>query len=202
MEHDVRSTIREASLKLFERISYAKTTVSDIAREAGIGKGTVYLHYKTKEEILADIFDSLITCNIQNSSEFYLSSDHSFTEKLIEFVRYLTDTFFEMKNMLVGSFENIKSDLIKDVFSGFNMHRHRIISFLVAMVHEGIKEVNGLSDEELYTKAGDFFDYLIARATLYVLETDWNNREAVKKKLEEHAVILFEALVVPVTKGN
>lgn len=36
---------------LFERYGYKKTTVEDIAHEAGVGKGTVYLHFASKEEI-------------------------------------------------------------------------------------------------------------------------------------------------------
>jgi AcrR family transcriptional regulator len=48
--------ILEAAAKLFAHYGYDKTTVSDIAEEAGISKGAVYLHYKGKEEL----FDSLI----------------------------------------------------------------------------------------------------------------------------------------------
>jgi TetR/AcrR family acrAB operon transcriptional repressor len=48
--------ILEAAAKLIAHYGYDKTTVSDIAEEAGISKGAVYLHYKSKEEL----FDALI----------------------------------------------------------------------------------------------------------------------------------------------
>ena len=48
--------ILEAAAKLFAYYGYDKTTVSDIAEEAGISKGAVYLHYKSKEAL----FDGLI----------------------------------------------------------------------------------------------------------------------------------------------
>ncbi len=48
--------ILEAAAKLIAHYGYDKTTVSDIAEEAGISKGAVYLHYKGKEEL----FDALI----------------------------------------------------------------------------------------------------------------------------------------------
>lgn len=48
--------ILDAAAKLFAHYGYDKTTVSDIAEEAGISKGAVYLHYKSKE----DLFDALI----------------------------------------------------------------------------------------------------------------------------------------------
>jgi AcrR family transcriptional regulator len=48
--------ILEAAAKLIAHYGYDKTTISDIAEEAGISKGAVYLHYKSKEEL----FDALI----------------------------------------------------------------------------------------------------------------------------------------------
>lgn len=35
------------------RWGYDKTTVEDIARQAGVAKGTIYLHWKTREELFA-----------------------------------------------------------------------------------------------------------------------------------------------------
>lgn len=51
-----KQRILEAAAKLIAHYGYDKTTVSDIAEEAGISKGAVYLHYKGKEEL----FDALI----------------------------------------------------------------------------------------------------------------------------------------------
>ena len=42
---DARDTILDAADGLIQRFGYQKTTVDDIAREAGIGKGTIYLHF-------------------------------------------------------------------------------------------------------------------------------------------------------------
>lgn len=53
-EREVR--IMEAAAKLIAHYGYDKTTVSDIAKEAGISKGAVYLHYKSKEEL----FEALV----------------------------------------------------------------------------------------------------------------------------------------------
>ncbi len=48
--------ILEAAAKLIAHYGYDKTTMSDIAAEAGISKGAIYLHYKSKVEL----FDSLV----------------------------------------------------------------------------------------------------------------------------------------------
>lgn len=44
--------ILEASSQLIVRYGYDKTTMDDIAREAGISKGAIYLHFRSKEALL------------------------------------------------------------------------------------------------------------------------------------------------------
>jgi AcrR family transcriptional regulator len=43
--------ILEAAAGLLVRYGYRKTTLDDVAREAGVGKGTIYLHWKDKNEL-------------------------------------------------------------------------------------------------------------------------------------------------------
>lgn len=58
MDDQVKNTILEIAIKLFQRFGYQKTTVEEIAREAQIGKGTVYLHFVSKEEILLTLIQN------------------------------------------------------------------------------------------------------------------------------------------------
>jgi AcrR family transcriptional regulator len=48
-----REAILEAASRLFRHYGPSKTTVADIAREAGVGVGTLYLEFKSKDAILA-----------------------------------------------------------------------------------------------------------------------------------------------------
>ncbi|HLO29074.1 MAG TPA: helix-turn-helix domain-containing protein [Anaerolineales bacterium] len=45
--------ILDAAATLILRWGYNKTTIDDIARQAGVAKGTIYLHWKTREELFA-----------------------------------------------------------------------------------------------------------------------------------------------------
>ena len=47
-----KQRILDAAVNLFVHYGYDKTTVNDIAREAGISKGAIYLHFKSKDELL------------------------------------------------------------------------------------------------------------------------------------------------------
>jgi len=54
---DKREAILRAAIKIFARKGYFNSKVADIASEAGIADGTVYLYFKSKDEILHSIFD-------------------------------------------------------------------------------------------------------------------------------------------------
>jgi TetR/AcrR family fatty acid metabolism transcriptional regulator len=53
---DKPQQIVDAAIRVFARNGYYNSRVSDIAREAGIASGTIYLYFKTKDEILVTLF--------------------------------------------------------------------------------------------------------------------------------------------------
>src|SRR5947207_11887750 len=55
-----RDAILDATDRLLARSGYKKMTIDDLAREVGIGKGSVYLHFDSKKEIALSHIDRLI----------------------------------------------------------------------------------------------------------------------------------------------
>jgi len=57
--------IRRAATHVFATKGYHTATVSEIAKEAGVGKGTVYFYFASKEDVLLAIlehhFDQMVT---------------------------------------------------------------------------------------------------------------------------------------------
>ncbi len=53
--------IIEAAIALFSRYGYERTSIDDIAKHLGIGKGSIYLEFKTKEDILMTIVEQHAT---------------------------------------------------------------------------------------------------------------------------------------------
>ncbi|MBY6275247.1 MAG: TetR/AcrR family transcriptional regulator, partial [Symbiobacterium thermophilum] len=47
--------ILDAAAALVERYGYSRTTMDDVAREAGVAKGTLYLHWNTREELFGAV---------------------------------------------------------------------------------------------------------------------------------------------------
>jgi AcrR family transcriptional regulator len=64
--------ILDAAADLLIRWGYKRITIDDVARQAGIGKGTVYLHWKTREEL----FYSVIMREQLSAVEEQLSALH------------------------------------------------------------------------------------------------------------------------------
>ena len=49
--------ILDAAGELMLRWGYNKTTIDDIARSAGVAKGTIYLHWKTREDLFTALME-------------------------------------------------------------------------------------------------------------------------------------------------
>lgn len=53
-----RQRILTASMRLFSRQGFARTTVRDIAREAGITDAAIYYHFANKDDLLRELVDA------------------------------------------------------------------------------------------------------------------------------------------------
>ncbi len=56
-----RDAILDATSRALSTVGYKKMKIEDLAREAGIGKGSVYLHFKSKEDIALAHIDRIIS---------------------------------------------------------------------------------------------------------------------------------------------
>src|SRR3954467_2044826 len=52
--------ILRAAIKVFARSGFFNAKVADVAREAGVADGTVYLYFKNKDDILVSIFNHVM----------------------------------------------------------------------------------------------------------------------------------------------
>ncbi|MBI5200460.1 MAG: TetR/AcrR family transcriptional regulator [Elusimicrobia bacterium] len=55
-----RASILEAARRLLIRRGYQNFVLDDLAREAGVAKGTLFLYFKTKDELISATFGDLI----------------------------------------------------------------------------------------------------------------------------------------------
>ena len=90
------ANIKETALELFAKLGYENTSISRIAKEAGISKGLMYNYFESKKALLQDIILEALEVN----------------EKVLEDVLATEETPFEqLKKMLTITVSLVKSNL-------------------------------------------------------------------------------------------
>src|SRR5438128_3781550 len=59
--NDKRARILDAAVKVFAERGFFSSTVAEIARAAGVADGTIYLYFKSKDDLLLRLFDEKMT---------------------------------------------------------------------------------------------------------------------------------------------
>src|SRR5512147_2676030 len=54
---DKRERILSAAERIFARHGFFAAKVSDVAKEAGVADGTIYLYFKSKDDLLISLFE-------------------------------------------------------------------------------------------------------------------------------------------------
>ncbi len=119
----MKERIIEATKRVIIKKGYQGLKVSDIAEEAKIGKGTVYLYFKDKEQILVALVDSFfaeadkfieeakgVKGNGVKKLKKFIASDLEFYEKNIN--------FFSMLGEEVNSFARLLEKKCKILIIG------------------------------------------------------------------------------------
>ena len=88
IRHEKKELILEASLELFAENGFHATSISQIAKKAGISKGLAYNYFESKKDIL----DELITHGFESIFEnFDINKDGILTED--EFIHFIKMNF-------------------------------------------------------------------------------------------------------------
>jgi AcrR family transcriptional regulator len=95
---DKRRRILEAARKRFRHYGVRKTTMQEIAREAGVAVGTLYLYFKDKDELLLAGTEEYVTRH-RRRAEAILASDAPAADKIR---RYVLDRFRASQATRVG----------------------------------------------------------------------------------------------------
>ena len=78
--------ILEAAVRVFARQGFHQSTVAQIAKEAGVADGTIYLYFKNKDDILVQFF-SVRTKQVFESFREAVDAAENSTDKLRNLVR-------------------------------------------------------------------------------------------------------------------
>ncbi|MBS3943374.1 MAG: TetR/AcrR family transcriptional regulator [Dethiobacter sp.] len=79
--------ILEAAVKIIARHGYHRTRVADIAREAGVADGTVYIYFSKKEDVLISLFQVMMA-RFVDGLRLQMKQCRDANEKLMTVISY------------------------------------------------------------------------------------------------------------------
>lgn len=112
---DVKSALLDATDRLLSRHGYKKMTIDDLASEVGIGKGSVYLHFSSKEEIALSHIDRIIErlkARLAEIAARKVSCEHRLKDMLIERVIFRFDSVQHYTQSLNDLLSKIRPSLL------------------------------------------------------------------------------------------
>jgi len=176
-----RETIIEAAIKIFAKKGFYTANVKDVAREAGVADGTIYLYFKNKDDLLISLFE------------------HKMQEILLRFekaLKEINDPLEQLKMFIKEYFELIEEDIdLSDVFqvelrqsSKFlkdyhNQHFANYLNIIAGIIDKG-KEI-GLFRPEMDTNIGKIFIFgaidEVARQWILGADAKYSLKEATEQ---------------------
>lgn len=188
-----KALILDEAQNLFAKISFVKTSVADIAKACGLGKGTIYLYYKSKDEILRSIIDERLAKLVADSDLFFNDPSVPLQAKLERFFFDLVEEAFALKHLIFGDFENLKGSELRDVFIKYGRYDDWCIDRLAEVI--GAWEPYSLRPaEEVRADAGLLLELVVGRIALFLVARDWNDKEGLHAIIRPLALRLFGAL--------
>lgn len=91
--------IVDAAARVFAEKGFFKTVMADIATEAGIGKGTVYEYFRSKDDLFFAVFEKFMTQSSQAALDSARSSGKSAADRLKSIGASVTDAWPDLKKM-------------------------------------------------------------------------------------------------------
>jgi len=189
-----KDAIREAAYSLFAKISFAKTSVADIAAACGLGKGTIYLYFKSKDDIFVAIVEERLQRLAAANNSFFADASVSLAAKLHRFFDDLVDEYFALKDLMFGSYENVQGRILKDIFFKYGRHYEWSIDRLDEIVrrHQPYSE---RPPEATHSGIATLMELMVGRMLLFLVARDWNDKEGLKAIIAPLSERLFQALV-------
>ena len=191
---DIRELILDAVGLLLARHGYQKMTMEDVARTVGIGKGTIYLHFPGKEELVLSHIDAVVDDVVRKLNDIAGSPDAPETKiKKMLLVRVLHR--FDAARSYAGSV----NELLASVRAGLLARRRIHFELETGVFAEALKEGKRLRIFQFKQTAERVAWTLIACTNAFLPYSlsagELGNREEVEDHVSRIADLLLSGLL-------
>ena len=99
-----KGQILEAATSVFSRLGFNRARMEDVARESGLAKGTLYLYYRSKDELIRALLERIFRWG-RRDLEGALAIEGSASERLAELSRRMSKEVKRLSKLLPVWFE-------------------------------------------------------------------------------------------------
>lgn len=117
--------IKDAAREIFSSGQYDSVSVDDIAKQAGVSRGTVYMHFKTKVDILVALVNDDLATHLACYEDLARIDDPTIADIML-WIRKFIDSTKSSNGFLTVFFRYNSSDN----FSMVMEHRERVVEAL------------------------------------------------------------------------
>ncbi len=162
-----RELLQEAALKVFLAKGFHQTRIEDIAARAGVGKGTFYLHFDSKEDLVHSLLD-----------EFFAHFDriHAWIFRAIEEKEDLLELFGkegEVITELLGAHRSLGLFLIRHARTVGPKVASRVDLFLETQVEQAAKSYTRAKDLGLLRDVDPHYAALCVVGSVQMIWEQW-----------------------------
>ena len=140
LNHTVQ--IQEAAEKLFAEKGFYLTTVEEIAREANLAKGTIYLHFTNKKDLFLSVIEKKLHVLLEKI-KVGVTQGKSFSEKIklaigihLKFLENNANFFKIMQTFP----EQFKKELEKELLQRVIKINSQYLALVNSLIKQGIEE--------------------------------------------------------------
>ena len=192
VHNNKKERIINAAIKIFADKGFYTANVADVAREAGVADGTIYLYFKNKDDLLISLFETKMEDILKRFSTL-LESNQNAADKLRQFISLYFQMIEEDKNLAEVFQVELRqsSKFLKDY------HNQKFIDFLNLIgdiIHLGQTTGQFKPDISIHTMKLIIFGALDELARQWILTE--NPSENLEKTADETSDILIRSIIV------
>ncbi len=194
---DIRDKILDTADELLARYGYRKMTIDDLARGAGIGKGTIYLHFPSKEEVALSTVDRIVDRVIAKHQEI-AATDAPAAERLAAMLEARVLVRFDAVRHFPESVGELLANLRGQLLQRRADHFRREKRVLKSVLDEGLASGEFAMDDSgevaqaLLTVTNSLLPYSLSTSEL-------GRRADIRRQVERVADLALRGLLVTVT---
>lgn len=125
---DRRQAILDAAVRLFARYGYRRTAMEEVAREAGVAKGTTYLYFDTKEALFRALSQAALA-RVLDAARRAAAGEGPLADRLVDLLDAKFGFFHEVvhRSPHAGELVDSKNRLSADLFATADAAYRRLL---------------------------------------------------------------------------